>query len=78
MGRVKRADAAGAIHHMLNRANRRVTIFKKNADYEAFERILTDAVSKFEIELFSYCLMPNHWHLVIRPKADGEMSKLAQ
>jgi putative transposase len=78
MGRVKRADAAGAIYHMLNRANRRATIFEKNADYEAFERILVDAVAKFEIDLFSYCLMPNHWHLVIRPKADGEMSRFAQ
>ena len=57
MGRVKRADAAGAIYHMLNRANRRMTIFEKEGDYEAFERILVEAVSKFKIELFSYCVM---------------------
>jgi len=57
MGRVKPADALGAIYHMLNRANHKATIFAKDADYEAFERILDDAVAKFEIELFSYCVM---------------------
>ena len=36
MGRIKRADAAGAIYHMLNRGNRRATIFEKEADYEVF------------------------------------------
>jgi putative transposase len=63
---------------MLNRANRRATIFEKDGDYEAFERILIDAVAKFKIDLFSYCVMPNHWHLVVRPIVDGEMSRFAQ
>ncbi|TWU48926.1 Transposase IS200 like protein [Rubripirellula tenax] len=78
MGRAKRADAAGAIYHMLNRANWRTELFEKMADYEAFERILVDAVTRFEIDLFSYCVMPNHWHMVVRPRQDGEMSRFAQ
>jgi len=78
MGRMKRADAAGAIYHMLNRGNRRTTIFEKDADFEAFERILVDAVAKFEINLFSYCVLSNHWHLVVRLQADGELSRFAQ
>jgi putative transposase len=78
MGRAPRADVAGGIYHMLNRANRRAKIFKKDADYEAFEEILTDAVARYELELFSYCLMPNHWHLCVRPLIDGEMSRFAQ
>lgn len=49
MGRAPRADVAGGIYHMLNRANRRARIFKKHADYEAFERILTDAVERYEL-----------------------------
>ena len=77
MGRPKRADEAGCIYHMLNRANRRMEIFQKEADYEAFERVLTDAVAKYKIELFSYCLMPNHWHLCVRPLVDGELSRFA-
>ena len=78
MGRMKRADAAGAIYHMLNRGNRRATIFEKDADFEAFERILVDAVAKFEIDLFSYCVLSNHWHLVVRLQVDGELSRFAQ
>jgi len=61
MGRTKRADAASAIYHMLNCGNRRATIFEKDADYEAFERILIDAVAKSDVELFSYCELSNHW-----------------
>lgn len=79
MGRPKRSDEAGVIYHMLNRANRRATIFHKDGDYEAFERILVQALDRCpDIALFSYCLMPNHWHLVLRPTKDGEMSRFAQ
>lgn len=78
MGRPKRADERGAIYHMLNRANRKATIFHKDADYEAFERIMAEALEQSELKLFAYCLMPNHWHLVVRPEADGEMSRFAQ
>ena len=62
MGRPKRADAAGHCYHMLNRANLRATIFQKEADYEAFEKIIDEAIERFEMDLFAYCLMPNHYH----------------
>ena len=79
MGRPKRSDEAGVIYHMLNRANRRATIFHKDEDYEAFERVLEQALDRSpELELFSYCLMPNHWHLVVRPTKNGEMSRFGQ
>lgn len=78
MGRAKRADEAGEIYHMLNRANRRATIFHKDADYEAFERIIAEALQRVRLQLFSYCLMPNHWHLVVSPNVDGEMSRFGQ
>ena len=71
MGRAKRADEANGVYHMLNRANRRATIFKKEGDYEAFEQILCEAAERFQVELFCYCLMPNHWHLCIRPAVDA-------
>ena len=78
MGRPKRADEAGAIYHMLNRANRRATIFHKDEDYQAFERIIAEALDRVSLKLFSYCLMPNHWHLVVSPEEDGEMSRFSQ
>ena len=52
MGRPKRADEAGCIYHMLNRANRRDKLFFKDADYEAFERVLTEAVARHQLDLF--------------------------
>ncbi|MFG0290282.1 MAG: transposase [Rhodopirellula sp. JB044] len=78
MGRPKRADAAGHCYHMLNRANLRATIFHKDEDYDAFVVILREAVEKFDIRLFSFCLMPNHWHLCVSPNIDGEMGRFAQ
>jgi putative transposase len=78
MGRPKRADEAGGIYHMLNRANGRATIFHKPADYEAFEQVLIKALDRSDLQLYAYCLMPNHWHLVVSPNKDGEMGRFGQ
>lgn len=75
MPRPPRADEAGGLYHALNRGNLRATIFHKDADFEAFERILHEALQIHQVELYSYQLMPNHYHLVIRPLLDGEMSR---
>ena len=75
MGRPKRAAQGGLISHVLNRANARMTIFEKEGDYEAFERALTEAVDRTGIRLLCYCLMPNHWHLVVWPTEDDQLSK---
>jgi putative transposase len=74
MGRPKRAARGGLIYHVLNRANARMGIFKKDADYEAFERIVADAVERTEMRILAYCLMPNHWHFVLWPRSDGDLS----
>ena len=52
-----------------------MTIFKKDADYEAFETVLAEAVERTQTRLLAYCVMPNHWHLVVWPKEDGELSQ---
>ena len=75
MGRPKRAAIGGLIYHVLNRANARMTIFDKDDDYVAFEQVLTEAVERTEVRLLSYCVMPNHWHLVVWPEADGQLSE---
>ena len=59
----------------LNRGNMRSEISHKEADFEAFERILHEGLQIHQIQLFSYQLMPNHYHLVLRPLVDGEMSR---
>jgi len=75
MPRSPRADEAGGLYHALNRGNLRADIFKKEADYAAFERILHEGLEIHEVELYCYQLMSNHYHLVLRPLVDGEMSR---
>ncbi len=43
-------------------------LFHKDEDYAAFERVLAEGLERYPVELFTYCLMPNHWHLVVRPR----------
>jgi putative transposase len=75
MGRPHRASEGGYVYHVLNRANARMTVFETAADYEAFEVVLSEAVERAETRLLAYCLMPNHWHLLVWPRKDGELSK---
>lgn len=75
MPRPPRADEAGAIYHALNRGNLRADIFKKPEDFAAFEQILHEGLQRFDVELYCYQLMSNHYHLVLRPLVDGEMSR---
>lgn len=75
MGRPKRAADGGMVFHALNRANARAQIFHKSEDYAAFEVVLAEACERFDMRLLSYCLMPNHWHLVLWPRKDGDLSR---
>src|SRR4051812_17057032 len=75
MGRPHRANDGGYVYHVVNRANWRLTIFDDDGDYEAFEAALTEAVELCQTRLLAYCLMPNHWHLVVWPQEDGELSR---
>lgn len=75
MGRPLRTTTADIVYHVLNRANARRTLFEDNGDYAAFERILTQACARVPMRLLAYCVMPNHWHLVVWPRADGDLSR---
>jgi putative transposase len=59
---------------VLNRANARLPIFKKDEDYRAFERVLSEVCERVPMRILAYCLMPNHWHLVLWPRQDGDLS----
>src|SRR5580698_2807406 len=74
MPRRLRVATGGEIYHVLNRRAGRQRIFDDARDYEAFEKILAQAHERFPMRLLSYCLMPNHWHLVLWPTKDGELS----
>ena len=75
MGRPLRTSAGGYVYHALNRGNGRETVFYKDGDYLAFLRVLAQTQEHVPgVRLLAYCLMPNHWHLVLWPHKDGELS----
>lgn len=78
MPRTTRNAPGGLVYHVLNRANTRAEILSKPADYEAFERVLAEAAPRVNIRLAAYCLMPNHWHLVLWPREDGDLPRFMQ
>ncbi|MBI3758545.1 MAG: transposase [Deltaproteobacteria bacterium] len=75
MPRRLRHAAGGYVYHVLNRAVGRFTLFPKATDYEAFVRVLAEALDWVDIRLLAYCVMPNHWHLVVWPERDGDLSE---
>jgi putative transposase len=77
MPRRARSIQGGLVYHVLNRANGRLALFRKPADYTAFERVLEQAAAREPLRILAYCVMPNHWHFVVWPKrgADGVISE---
>jgi putative transposase len=75
MGRPLRAAPGDTVYHVLNRANARMTLFKDDGDYLAFQRVLGQACDRVGMRLLAYCVMPNHWHLVVWPRGDGDLSR---
>ena len=78
MPRTGRAASGGYCYHVLNRGNARSTVFHKDGDYAAFVSLLTAAGERNPMRLLAYCLMPNHFHLVLWPRDDGHLSDYMQ
>jgi putative transposase len=75
MPRRPRDSTAGVVFHVLNRAAKRAALFESPRDYADFEDLLEPAVARGKVALFAYCLMPNHWHLLLSPEAEGALSR---
>jgi putative transposase len=78
MPRSARAVAGGICYHVLNRGNARRAIFLKDGDYQAFLKALGHACLQVPLRVLAYCLMPNHFHIVVWPKEDGDLSRWLQ
>jgi len=76
MPRRPRLATGGLAYHVLNRRVGRLALFEKPADYLAFENILKEAHDRTDVRIAAYCLMPNHWHLLLWPRSDGELSEV--
>ncbi len=65
------------IYHVINRGNNRQDVFETPADFAAFLKAIADLKSRKQFQLYAYCLMSNHIHLLIRPKGDS-ISRIVQ
>ncbi len=76
MPRRLRESSGGLVYHVVNRGVGRRQVFDDEGDYAAFVRALAEACERFPgVAVVTFCLMPNHWHLVLWPAADGVLSE---
>ena len=74
MPRSRRNPPAGYIYHVLNRANRRQTLFECTSDFEAMIAVVLETCLLHPLRILDYCLMPNHWHFVMWPCEDDQLA----
>ena len=78
MPRTARVAPGGYLFHVLNRGNERRPIFEADADYLAFLRVMNETLERTPLRLLAWCLMPNHWHLLLWPEKDGQLGQFMQ
>ncbi|MGZ3589080.1 MAG: transposase [Thermodesulfobacteriota bacterium] len=78
MPRISRGLIDQSVYHIINRGNGGRAVFQKNGDYEAFVSILQEAKVRYLVKVFGYCLMPNHFHMVLMPDRAEYLSKMMQ
>jgi putative transposase len=71
MPRPLRPIADGLIYHVINRGNNRQPVFESEGDFRAFLKAIADLKERRPFDLYGYCLMNNHIHLLIRPRKDS-------
>jgi len=69
MPRIARVVAPGFAHHVTQRGNRRLKTFFADEDYEVYRELMADWCARCGVEVWAYCLMPNHVHLIAVPES---------
>ena len=75
MARLARVVAPGLPHHVTQRGNRRQETFFCEADYRAYLALMAQWCERAGVEIWAYCLMPNHVHLIAVPETEGALHK---
>src|SRR5207249_4905571 len=78
MSRGPRQAPGGYVYHALNRAVARLPLFEKPADYDAFVRVVAEALDECPIRILAFVLMPNHWHFVLWPEHDDQLTNFCR
>ncbi|MEA3363214.1 MAG: transposase [Thermodesulfobacteriota bacterium] len=75
MPRTARKIVDGGLYHIINRGNAQQTIFRKEQDFQSFADLLANMAQTYQVEIFAWCLMSNHYHLVVKPVNAEQLSK---
>jgi putative transposase len=78
VSRPLRYAPGGMVFHVLNRGVGRRTLFHKDADFLAFERVVEETLRTCPMRICAYCLLSNHWHFVVWPEFDGQLQAFMQ
>jgi REP element-mobilizing transposase RayT len=77
MARGHRIQFPGIIYHVFSRGNEKMNIYKNENDRRYFMKLVSIAKQKYKFRLYAYALMPNHYHILIRPE-EGLLSRIMQ
>ncbi len=75
MARIGRIIIPGFPHHVTQRGNRRQQVFFEPSDYALYRDLLAERCRKASVEVWAYCLMPNHVHLVLTPRTPDGLAR---
>jgi putative transposase len=75
MARIARVIAAGIPHHVTQRGNRRLPTFFSDEDYQSYIALMSEWCQKCSVEIWAYCLMPNHVHLIAAPESEDGLRR---
>lgn len=76
--RIARGLADQAVYHVINRGNAKQVVFTCTRDYESFVNLLCQAKQRHPLKLLAYCVMPNHFHLIVQPEHGPDLSRFMQ
>jgi putative transposase len=78
MPRRRRLEVKAQYFHVVNRSVRQSTIFRRPSDYRAFLTALEEGLNKYPVRLLAYCVLGNHWHLIVEPKGTLALARFMQ
>ncbi|MCY2951877.1 MAG: transposase [Planctomycetota bacterium] len=78
MPRRPRTAPGGLACHVINRSSGNIKLFRDAADYQAFEKVLAEARERCAMRVCAYILLPTHFHLVLWPSREGQLSRFMQ
>lgn len=78
MPRIARGRQGLHVFHILNRGNARGTVFRSASEFRDFIDLMRQAKERTEVEVYAFAILPNHFHAVVKPRAEGALSAFMQ